>query len=200
MPWNISSRFVRNTAQLFSSPPIGKRLNIIEKIEGLSFVDKIFAPRDSPKPLQKKMAMLPSFPLVMAFSMIPNAHPLTRYCERHSWGRVCFFSNLNQPVRGTQNIIRLDHVGCAHLRPDVGQLFSRLGNRSELELRPEHRRRHEDTDRRDAKPTQGGQNYWRLGVLKVTKANFFHPIADCSEKAAKKKNGNAGIGVGNGLI
>ena len=35
---------------LFCSPPLGKSLSIIEKVERLSLVDTSFAPRDSPRP------------------------------------------------------------------------------------------------------------------------------------------------------
>ena len=42
------------------SPPVGKNLNILKKIESLSLVDTSFAPRGSPRPLKKKMAMPPS--------------------------------------------------------------------------------------------------------------------------------------------
>ena len=31
--------------------------------------------------------------------MIPSIHPLTRYCERHSWGREFRVVNVNQPVQ-----------------------------------------------------------------------------------------------------
>ena len=36
------------------SPPLGKRLNIVEKLEGLSLADASFAPGDSSCPLKKK--------------------------------------------------------------------------------------------------------------------------------------------------
>ena len=38
---------------IFLSPPLGKGLNIIEQIKGLSLVDTSFAPSDSPRPKQK---------------------------------------------------------------------------------------------------------------------------------------------------
>ena len=93
------------------SPPLGKRMNIIEKVEGLSLVDASFAPRDSPRPLKKNWLCHPP-PVVMGVSMIPNIHPLTGYCERHSWGRKIRGFNVNQsmcpvvvkPVRGGKGI------------------------------------------------------------------------------------------------
>ena len=66
-----------------------KTMNTIEEYEGLSLVDTRFAPRDSPRALNFILAMSPStYPLtlLMGVRMIPNIHPLTRYCERHSWG------------------------------------------------------------------------------------------------------------------
>ena len=60
MPWSTSNRFGQNVAHFFFSPPLGKSLNIIEEHEGLSLVDTSFAPRDSPRPLNKKLAMSPS--------------------------------------------------------------------------------------------------------------------------------------------
>ena len=51
MPWSTSNRVVQNAAQFFFSPLLGRSLNIIEKIEGLSLVDTSFAPRDNPRPV-----------------------------------------------------------------------------------------------------------------------------------------------------
>ena len=39
MPWSTSNCFVQNAAQFVLHPPLGKSLNIIEQIEGLSYVD-----------------------------------------------------------------------------------------------------------------------------------------------------------------
>ena len=70
--------------------PLGKSLNIIEEIEGLSLVDTSFAPRDSPRPA---IFLWPChrLPLVMGVTMILNIHSLTRCCERCLWGREIVF-------------------------------------------------------------------------------------------------------------
>ena len=47
--------------RILVSPPLGKILNTIEKNEGLSLVDTSFAPRDSPRPLNKELALSPSY-------------------------------------------------------------------------------------------------------------------------------------------
>ena len=44
-----------------------------------------FSPGDSPRLLYFCVGSHP-LPLVMGGSMIPNIHPLTRYCDWHSWG------------------------------------------------------------------------------------------------------------------
>ena len=54
MPWTMSNRIVQNAAQFCFSPTLGKSLNIVEKIDGLSLVDSSFAPRDSPRQAVKK--------------------------------------------------------------------------------------------------------------------------------------------------
>ena len=98
IPWSTSNRFVQNVAQLFFSPPLGKSLNTIEEYEGLSLIDTSFAPpRGSPRPL--KYCPCHPLPLVMGVSMIPNIHPLTGYCKRHSPGREFRYSYVNQPGR-----------------------------------------------------------------------------------------------------
>ena len=91
MPYIIWSK----CGAFWFSPPVGKSLNIVEKVEGLSLVAASFAPRDSPTPWKNKTCHVTSLPLV---SIMPNIHPLTRYCERSSWGRECRAFNVNQPV------------------------------------------------------------------------------------------------------
>ena len=105
MPWSTSNRIVQNAAYFFFSPPLGKSLNIIEEYEGLSLIDTSFAPRDSPRTVNEKLAMSPSYPLtlVMRVSMISNIHSLPTYCEQHSRGKE--FGFLNQPVYLTQEHI-----------------------------------------------------------------------------------------------
>ena len=82
----------------FFSPPLGKSLNIVETIEGLSLVDTSFAPRDSAKPVFFFFLPCHPLPLLMRVTMIPNIHSLTRYCQRYSWAREFVFCYLNQPV------------------------------------------------------------------------------------------------------
>ena len=49
---------------IFFSSPLGKNLNTIENIQGLSSVDMSFAPRDSPRPFKRNWPCHP-LPLVM---------------------------------------------------------------------------------------------------------------------------------------
>ena len=88
----------------FFAPPLGKSLKFIGKIEGLSLVDRSFAPRDSPRPLEKKLAVSPSYTVNWGqYDTISFFHhPLARYCERHSWGREFRAFNVDQPV-GSMN-------------------------------------------------------------------------------------------------
>ena len=108
MPFGLPPQPVRakRRAQLHISLALGKSLNITEKIDCLSLVDTSFAPRDSPR--QTKLTMSTSHPLSLAMgvSMIPNSHPFTRYCERHSPGRDFGVFNANQPV------VALDNYSC----------------------------------------------------------------------------------------
>ena len=112
MTWSTSNRIVQNAAQFAFSPPLGKSLNIIENIEGLSLVDTSFAPRDRPRPVKKKTAMSPSFTGHGGqCDTVPNIHSLTIYCERYSRGReLVFFFCLNQPVANLQNVVVLSYV------------------------------------------------------------------------------------------
>ena len=74
--------------------PARKSLNGIEKLKAtVSLVDTSLTLRDSPRPViifvVGHVTLLPCYPvtLLMGVSTKPNIHPLTRYCERYSWGR-----------------------------------------------------------------------------------------------------------------
>ena len=97
MRWSTSIRTVQNAAQFVFSPPLGNSLNNIEKMESLSLVDTRSAPRDSPRQV---FVFWQCHPLLLAMGgpMIPNIRSLTRYSERHSWGREFGYFYSNQPV------------------------------------------------------------------------------------------------------
>ena len=94
MPWSTSNRIVQNKCgAIWFSPLMGKRLSIVENVEGLLSVDASFAPIDSPRSVEN-VAVSPSS-TSMGVTMIPNnihSQSLTRHCERYSWGTFfCFF-------------------------------------------------------------------------------------------------------------
>ena len=87
----------------FFSPPLGKSQNTREDFEGLSLVDTRFAPRDSPRPLKKQMAMSPS--------SIGHGQHGTRYSP-FGWilraaftGEIFFVFFVNQPVFGRRYLV-----------------------------------------------------------------------------------------------
>ena len=94
MPWRVHAK---SGAQFRFSSPLGKSLNTMTKMEDFPLVDTTVAPRDSPRPL-KKMAMSPSS-TGHGGQYDTKYSPLTRYCERHSWGGEFRVVNVNQPVR-----------------------------------------------------------------------------------------------------
>ena len=81
------------------SPPLGKSLNIIEKIEGLLLADTSFARRDSRRPVKKKS---PCHPLP---STSHGGHYDSKYSLFASILRAVFVGerarvfHLNQPVK-----------------------------------------------------------------------------------------------------
>ena len=90
MPWSTFNRIVQNAAQVCFSPPLGKCLNIIENIEGLSLVDTSFAPRDSLRPVTFFLAMSPhplSLVMGVKYSLFDEILRAV-----FMWERVSFFS------------------------------------------------------------------------------------------------------------
>ena len=101
MPWSTSNRIVQNKARFVFSPSLGKSVNLIEEIDGLSLIDASFAARDSPRPSIKR-AMSPCHPLTLVMGVTLSCD--TKYSLFDSIlravfvGERVFFFRSNQPV------------------------------------------------------------------------------------------------------
>ena len=81
----------------FLLSPLGKSLNIIEKVEGLSLVSTSFASGDSPRPVF----------FVLTMSLFSTGLGVSMYCERYLWGRKFELFYLNQPLCTPRNLSRM---------------------------------------------------------------------------------------------